>query len=124
MIVTPVAKWPMRRRSSFGSSMIGRGIVRAGGLSTRDWAGCDRRRALQALHPGSPDEYARHLAEPSRHRFLHVRDAVALADRLHLRPDAPIGEHRHVGKEMVLDLVVEPQVGVVGEIPAGTIVRR
>mmetsp|Transcript_2137 Transcript_2137/g.5404 ORF Transcript_2137/g.5404 Transcript_2137/m.5404 type:complete len:503 (-) Transcript_2137:155-1663(-) len=59
------------------------------------------------------------LPEALEDVLLHVGDAVLLAHGLDLGGGALVGEHRHVGPHVVLDLVVEPSVEVVVDVGAG-----
>ena len=49
---------------------------------------------------------------------------MPLADRLHHGLDAGVLPHWQVGKQVVLDLVVEPDAQVVGQLAAAAVVRR
>ena len=76
------------------------------------------RQTRHPAHAVRPHEHARHLPESPADRLLHVRHTMARAERLDLRLHTPIREHGHVGEEMMLDLVVEEEMGVVDPIAA------
>ena len=77
-----------------------------------------------ASHRLRAHEDLRHLREASEHAPLCVGNAVFRAERRDLGLHFAIAQHRHVGKEVVLDLVVEPEVGEVEEVAAGRVVGR
>src|SRR3954452_9529991 len=64
-------------------------------------------RARLAAGEGQADDRALHHAPLLEERAGVVRQLVALADLPHARGDLAVARARHVGKEVVLDLVAE-----------------
>mmetsp|Transcript_17799 Transcript_17799/g.44967 ORF Transcript_17799/g.44967 Transcript_17799/m.44967 type:complete len:474 (-) Transcript_17799:273-1694(-) len=79
---------------------------------------------LPHLHRLGAHPDLQRLPEAHEDVLLDVGDAVLLADCLDLGGAPLVGEHRHVGPHVVLDLVVEPAVEVVVEVGAGAEVDR
>ena len=72
---------------------------------------------------GESADLAHHGGELLRQRALVVRDAVALADLLHLDRDLRVAERGDVGEQVVLDLVRQIAGQDVEQLSSGEVGR-
>ncbi len=62
--------------------------------------------------------------EPRKHTLLKIRKVVLFAQRLNFRLDLRVLRHGQVGNQMVLNLVIEPHLGIVDPVASGLVVHR
>ncbi|KAK4045493.1 hypothetical protein OUZ56_033117 [Daphnia magna] len=86
---------------------------------------------VEDAHRGVPDDDVRHLLHAGEDVLLDVRDAVLRAESLHLRLKLLVAEHREIGPDVVLNLVIEVPLeevddiaGPLGRFRAGLVIDR
>jgi len=62
--------------------------------------------------------------EPLKHALLKVRKVVLVTERLNFRLDLLVLRHGKVRNQMVLNLVIEPHLGIVYPVASGLVVHR
>ena len=75
-------------------------------------------------HGAITDTDVEKFPEPLKHALLKVRKVVLATERLNFRLDLLVLRHGQVRNEMVLNLVIEPHLGIVYPVVSGLVVHR
>jgi len=75
-------------------------------------------------HGAITDTDVEEFPEPLKHALLKVRKVVLATERLNLRLDLLVLCHGQVRNQMVLNLVIEPHLGIVDPVVSGLVVHR
>ncbi len=113
--------------------------AKTGDIEVKRWGRCGwsplpkagfRRRVNSAAfgmnphHGAITDTDVEEFPESLEHALLKVRKVVLATERLNLGLDLPVLRHGQVGKQMVLNLVIEPHLEIVNPVVSGLVVHR
>ena len=79
---------------------------------------------MNSEHGAGANTDLEELPEPREDTLLKIGKVVPIAERFNLGLDLLIFRHGQVGNQMVLDLVVEPHLGVVDPVVSGVVIHR
>ncbi len=75
-------------------------------------------------HGAITDTDAEEFSEPLKHALLKVRKVIFPTQRLNFGLDLRVLRHGQVRNQMVLNLVIEPHLGIVNPVVSGLVVHR
>ena len=79
---------------------------------------------MNSHHGAIADTNTEEFSEPLEDALLNVRKIVFATQRFDLGLDLLVLRHREVGKQMVLNLIIEPHLGIVNPVVSGLVVHR